>query len=75
MVSISVFVADPNEKQSDLLVVVSEIADHVLVMRAGQIVEQGPTEQVLGAPAHAYTQSLIDAAPVLPDYAAQSPKG
>ena len=57
------------------LTVVRSITDHVLVMRAGQIVEQGPTEQVLSAPAHGYTQSLIDAAPVLPDYAAQSPKG
>ena len=51
------------------LTVVRSITDHVMVMRAGQIVEQGPTDQVLSAPAHAYTQSLIDAAPVLPDFA------
>lgn len=51
------------------LTVVRSITDHVMVMRAGQIVEQGPTDQVLSAPAHAYTQSLIDAAPVLPDLA------
>ena len=44
-------------------------AIRVMVMQAGKIVEEGPTEQVLTAPQHPYTQNLIAAAPVLPDLA------
>lgn len=43
--------------------VVSEIADEVLVMRQGQIVEQGPVDQVLNAAQHPYTRALINAVP------------
>jgi len=39
------------------------VADHVLVMYAGQIVEEGPPEQVLSAPLHPYTQLLLAAVP------------
>ncbi|HEY5295057.1 MAG TPA: oligopeptide/dipeptide ABC transporter ATP-binding protein, partial [Gaiellaceae bacterium] len=39
------------------------VADEVLVMYAGQIVEQGPTEQVLQTPLHPYTQLLLSAVP------------
>ncbi len=45
--------------------VVSEICDRVAVMYAGRIVEIGPTEEVLAAPAHPYTRKLIDCVPVL----------
>lgn len=45
------------------LAVVSRIADRVLVMRDGVVVESGPTAQVLGAPSHAYTQRLLRAVP------------
>ena len=38
---------------------VAGIADRVLVMYAGQIVEAGPAENVLAAPFHPYTQSLL----------------
>ena len=38
-------------------------ADEILVMHAGQIVERGPAEQVVSAPAHEYTRTLIDASP------------
>jgi peptide/nickel transport system ATP-binding protein len=39
------------------------VADEVLVMYAGQIVEQGPTEAVLLEPLHAYTKLLLSAVP------------
>ena len=39
------------------------VADTVLVMYAGQIVEQGPTEQVLQIPLHPYTQLLLASVP------------
>ena len=39
------------------------IADDVLVMYAGQIVEQGPTDSVLLEPLHAYTRLLLSAVP------------
>jgi peptide/nickel transport system ATP-binding protein len=39
------------------------VADTVLVMYAGQIVEQGPTEEVLQSPLHPYTQLLLSSVP------------
>ena len=45
--------------------VVAEIADHVIVLRQGAVVEQGPADQVLNHPQHPYTQALIAAVPGL----------
>jgi peptide/nickel transport system ATP-binding protein len=44
---------------------VAEMADRVMVMYAGRVVEQGTTEQVLGLPGHPYTRGLIDCLPEL----------
>jgi peptide/nickel transport system ATP-binding protein len=38
------------------------IADRVIVMYAGHLVEEGPTETVLSDPKHPYTQLLLSAA-------------
>ncbi|MGY3605315.1 MULTISPECIES: ABC transporter ATP-binding protein [unclassified Bradyrhizobium] len=43
--------------------VASEIADRIVVMRRGEIVEQGETQSVFGAPQHAYTRELLEAIP------------
>jgi peptide/nickel transport system ATP-binding protein len=45
--------------------VVAEIADSVVVMEKGRIVEQGSAEQVLKSPRHPYTRRLIAAVPHL----------
>lgn len=43
--------------------VVSNVTDRVAVMYRGRLMEIGPTVQVLGAPGHDYTKSLISAVP------------
>ena len=45
------------------LSVVSSLADHISVMYAGKIVEQGTISEVLGKPAHPYTRGLIRSVP------------
>lgn len=49
--------------------VVAEIADEVLVMRRGMIVESGPAARVLQRPDHPYTRQLVE------DYASFSAPG
>jgi peptide/nickel transport system ATP-binding protein len=43
--------------------VVRLLCDRVIVMRTGRIVEEGPSERVLGAPQDAYTRELLSAIP------------
>ena len=47
------------------LAVVGQVASRVAVMRHGEIVESGPVGQVLTAPQHAYTKSLLAAVPTM----------
>ena len=47
------------------LAVIGELADAVIVMRRGQVVESGPTAQVLHDPQAAYTAELLAAVPVI----------
>jgi ABC-type glutathione transport system ATPase component len=47
------------------LALVRLIADRVIVMYRGRIVEQGETERIFTAPAHDYTKLLLDSSPSL----------
>ncbi|WP_430503759.1 dipeptide ABC transporter ATP-binding protein [Haloparvum sp. PAK95] len=62
-----------NELQEDLgmamlmithdLGVVAETCDRVAVMYAGEIVEEGPVEEIFGNPSHPYTYTLLESIP------------
>jgi len=45
--------------------VIAGIADRVMVMYGGQVVEQGPVRTVFGDPAHPYTRALLQTVPKL----------
>jgi peptide/nickel transport system ATP-binding protein len=45
--------------------VISQVADEVAVMYLGRVVEQGITREIIGAPQHPYTQSLLKAIPTI----------
>jgi oligopeptide/dipeptide ABC transporter ATP-binding protein len=47
------------------LAVVSQVADRVAVMYAGNLVELGSKDDIFHAPAHPYTRGLLDAVPTL----------
>lgn len=50
--------------------VVRLLCDRVIVMKDGEIVEEGAAEAVMERPSHPYTRALIDAAPLPPEIAA-----
>jgi oligopeptide/dipeptide ABC transporter ATP-binding protein len=45
--------------------VVSSFCDRILIMYAGQVVESGPTDDIVRAPSHPYTRALLDSIPRL----------
>jgi len=47
------------------LAVIGELADEVMVMRDGEVVEHGPASRLLSAPSDEYTQALLEAVPVI----------
>jgi peptide/nickel transport system ATP-binding protein len=49
------------------LAVIRQIADDVLVMRAGRVVEHAPAERLFTDPEHEYTRQLLDAIPHAPE--------
>jgi peptide/nickel transport system ATP-binding protein len=51
------------------LSVVAGLADSIAVMYAGRIIECGPTQEILGRPAHPYTVGLLKSVP------ARNPRG
>ncbi|MCR8827773.1 ABC transporter ATP-binding protein [Pseudosulfitobacter koreensis] len=52
--------------------VVANMAEKVVVMNKGRVMESGPAAAVLSAPQHGYTRRLIAAAPMIPQVAAPS---
>ena len=53
--------------------VARHLCDRIVVMRAGEAVEEGPADGVLLAPAHPYTQELLRAVPRLDSGPAANP--
>jgi peptide/nickel transport system ATP-binding protein len=49
------------------LAIVSSLADRVIVLYLGRIVEFGPVSDVLRAPLHPYTRGLLDSLPAMAD--------
>ncbi|GGH23666.1 peptide/nickel transport system ATP-binding protein [Cribrihabitans marinus] len=53
--------------------VVANMAERVVVMHKGRVMEAGDAEPMLKAPAHPYTKQLFDAAPAIPAETAPAP--
>lgn len=48
---------------------VAQMADHVMVMYAGQLVEEAPVKELFQNPKHPYTRALLDTVPTIRDSA------
>lgn len=55
------------------IAVVQHMCREIAVMRRGRIVESGPTDRVLSAPAHEYTRALLAAVPIADPSIRRSP--
>lgn len=60
------FIRLKEKKVSTLLIahdlgMISRVADEVIILCHGQIVEKGPAQQVMNQPAHEYTKALVEA--------------
>ena len=53
--------------------VVANMAQRVVVMNKGRVMERGDAQEVLGSPAHPYTAKLFATAPMIPAVAAPAP--
>ncbi len=51
--------------------VVAEVCDRVVVMYAGQVVEEGTVEEIFRSPAHPYTEGLLASLPRVDDRTAR----
>ena len=48
------------------LAVVAQVADHIVVLYSGEVMEQGPADQIINNPQHAYTKRLMEAVRPIP---------
>ncbi|MEP4197125.1 MAG: ABC transporter ATP-binding protein [Aliishimia sp.] len=53
--------------------VVANMAEHVVVMNKGRVMEAGPAVPILTEPAHGYTKKLLAAAPMIPEVGEPAP--
>ena len=49
------------------LAVVAQVADHIVVLYSGEIMEQGSADQIINHPTHAYTKRLMEAVRPIPE--------
>ena len=55
--------------------VIQHLSNRVLVMYLGEVVEEGPTEEVFESPRHPYTAALVAANPAITDTSSETIKG
>jgi ABC-type dipeptide/oligopeptide/nickel transport system ATPase component len=59
------FATGRRDEHSRPRAVTRELCDEMAVLYAGEIVELGPSERIVSAPTHPYTQMLIRSVPTL----------